>query len=71
METSRRITRLAKTVKFSFTDVMVNTSEGRSYTAEGRSYTSEGRSYTSERHHVRPSTDLVNGGRLMDTVAKY
>lgn len=57
METSRRITRLAKTVKFSFTDVMVNTSEGRSY--------------TSERHHVRPSTDLVNGGRLMDTVAKY
>lgn len=64
METSRRITRLAKTVKFSFTDVMVNTSEGRSYTSEGRSY-------TSERHHVRPSTDLVNGGRLMDTVAKY
>lgn len=57
METSRRITRLAKTVKFSFTDVMVNTSEGRSY--------------TSERHHVRPSTDLDNGGRLMDTVAKY
>lgn len=57
METSRRITRLAKTVKFSFTDVMVNTSEGRSYTSEG--------------HHVRPSTDLVNGGRLMDTVAKY
>lgn len=64
METSRRITRLAKTVKFSFTDVMVNTAEGRSYTAEGRSY-------TSERHHVRPSTDLDNGGRLMDTVAKY